>query len=79
MSNPSVSDLDKTQSQSGSPAASDNNESFGDVLSQFERSHVHTQKKDGGKGLEGTVIALSADSVYLDIGNKTEGILPIAE
>ncbi|HST78847.1 MAG TPA: S1 RNA-binding domain-containing protein, partial [Verrucomicrobiae bacterium] len=79
MSNPSVSDLDKTQSQSGSPAASDNNESFGDVLSQFERSHVHTQKKDGGKGLEGTVIALSADSVYLDIGYKTEGILPIAE
>ena len=78
MSNPSVSDPNTPQVQSGGPAASDNHESFGDVLSQFERSHVHKQK-DGGKGLEGTVITVSADSVYLDIGYKTEGILPIAE
>ena len=78
MSNPSVSDPNTPEFQSGSPATPDNNESFGDVLSQFERSHVHTHK-DGGKGLEGTVIAVSADSVYLDIGYKTEGILPVAE
>lgn len=29
--------------------------------------------------MEGTVIAVSADSAYLDIGYKTEGILPLAE
>jgi small subunit ribosomal protein S1 len=78
MSNPSVSDPNTPEVQSGSPATPDNNESFGDVLSQFERSHLQTHK-DRGKGLEGTVIAVSADSVYLDIGYKTEGILPVAE
>lgn len=79
MSNPSISDANTPEFQSSNPAASDNNESFADVLSQFERSHIQAQKKDGGKGHEGTVIAVSADSVYLDIGYKTEGILPIAE
>ncbi len=78
MSNPTVPDPNTPESQSPGQAVSKSPESFADVLSQFERSHVHTQK-DAGKGIEGTVIAVSADSVYLDIGYKTEGILPIAE
>jgi small subunit ribosomal protein S1 len=52
------------------------NESFGDLLSEFEQSHSH-KSEEGGKGLEGTVIAVSGESVFLDIGFKTEGILPL--
>ncbi|MGB9030420.1 MAG: 30S ribosomal protein S1, partial [Acidobacteriaceae bacterium] len=47
--------------------------SFGEMLSQFEESH---RKEPGAKQLEGTVISVSADAVYLDIGYKTEGVLP---
>jgi small subunit ribosomal protein S1 len=54
----------------------DPNESFDDLLSQYERSHSH--KAEEGKGREATVIAVSGESVYLDIGFKTEGILPLA-
>ncbi|MGB6610274.1 MAG: 30S ribosomal protein S1, partial [Acidobacteriaceae bacterium] len=46
--------------------------SFGEMLSQFEESH---RKEPGAKQLEGTVISVSADAVYLDIGYKTEGVL----
>jgi small subunit ribosomal protein S1 len=48
-------------------------ESFGELLSQFEQSH---RPEPGAKQLEGTVISVSADAVYLDIGYKTEGVLP---
>jgi small subunit ribosomal protein S1 len=53
-------------------------ESFGDLLSQFEQSHSH-KPEEGGKGLEGTVVAISGESVFLDIGFKIEGIIPLAE
>src|SRR5215467_11613797 len=51
-------------------------ESFGSVLSQFERSHT-TKPAEGLR--EGTVVSVSADSVFIDIGLKTEGVLPISE
>ncbi len=48
-------------------------ESFGALLSQFEQSH----KADAGaKQLEGIVVSLDAESVFLDIGYKVEGVLP---
>jgi len=46
--------------------------SFGELLSQFEQSH---KPEPGAKQLEGTVISVAADGVYLDIGYKTEGVL----
>ncbi len=52
-------------------------ESFNDVLSQFEQAHAR-KPAEGRKQLEGTVIAVTGDSVLLDIGFKTEGILPLA-
>jgi len=52
-------------------------ESFEDILLQYEQSHSR-QAEDGSKQLEGTVIAVSAESVFLDIGRKSEGILPLA-
>ncbi|HEY6309106.1 MAG TPA: 30S ribosomal protein S1 [Candidatus Angelobacter sp.] len=51
-------------------------ESFSDLLSEYEKSHSR-KPTEGAPGLQGTVIAVSADSVILDIGYKTEGILPL--
>ncbi len=53
-----------------------NADSFGDILTQFERDHS-TKKMEGSR--EGTVVSVSADSVVLDVGLKTEGILSLAE
>lgn len=53
------------------------NESFKDILSQFEQSKS-SKPQEAGKGREGTVIAVTVDSVLVDIGFKTEGILPLA-
>ena len=50
-------------------------ENFADILSDFERSHTH-KPASGARQLEGTVVSLSADQVFLDIGYKTEGVLP---
>jgi small subunit ribosomal protein S1 len=53
------------------------NESFGELLSQYEKSHS-PKGDDGRKQLEGTVVKVTVDSVLLDIGYKSEGILPLA-
>jgi small subunit ribosomal protein S1 len=52
-------------------------ESFQDILSQFEHSKLR-KPAESGQGREGTVIAVTVDSVLVDIGFKTEGILPLA-
>ena len=57
---------------------SEPNSTFGDILSQFERSHA-TPADARGEGRAGTVIAVSGDSVFVDIGMKIEGILPASE
>ena len=50
-------------------------ENFADILSQFEKSHTH-KPASGVKQIEGTIVSLSADQVFVDIGYKTEGVLP---
>jgi len=51
-------------------------ESFGSILSQFEGGH----RSKSAEGLrEGTIVSVSSDSVFIDIGFKTEGILPLSE
>jgi small subunit ribosomal protein S1 len=50
-------------------------ENFGDILSQFQKSHA--RKAADGKQLQATVIAVTAEAVFFDIGYKSEGILPI--
>src|SRR6185295_13966610 len=77
MSNPSMLGPNRaTGSESQTPNEPD--ESFGDILSQYEQTHSH-RIEEGKKGLEGTVIAITSESVFLDIGFKTEGIIPLAE
>ena len=50
-------------------------EDFGALLQAFEKSHSH-KADPGQKQLQGTVISLSAEQVFVDIGYKTEGVLP---
>ncbi len=59
------------------PAESFPAESFKDIFSEYERSHSR-KREPGAQGSEGTVIAVTADSVVLDIGFKTEGVLPLS-
>jgi small subunit ribosomal protein S1 len=67
MSNPNIPESSTTAESA---------ESFGSVLSQFERSHA-TKTAEGLR--EGTVVSVSSDSVFIDLGFKTEGVLPLSE
>src|SRR5271163_343401 len=72
MPNPGV-----PESQLTAESAAETGESFGDLLLQYDKSHSR-KSEDDGKQLVGTVIVVTGDSVFLDIGFKSEGILPLA-
>jgi small subunit ribosomal protein S1 len=57
--------------------APESTESFGDIFKQYEQSHPRNPG-DASKGREATVITITADSVILDIGFKSEGIMPLS-
>jgi small subunit ribosomal protein S1 len=78
MSNPSMLDEDRPVDPT-SLTTNEPDESFGDILSQYEQSHTHRIREEGKRGLEGTVVAITGESVFLDIGYKTEGTIPLAE
>ncbi|HXY08945.1 MAG TPA: 30S ribosomal protein S1 [Terriglobales bacterium] len=66
MSNPKIAE---------SSDRGESSESFADILSRFEQKRP--TPLEGAR--EGTVVSVSADSVLVDIGFKTEGILPLSE
>ncbi len=70
-----MSDPVTSSPQSPETQAPENSESFGDILSQFQKRQAPRQ--DGNRQLEATVIAVTAESVFFDIGFKSEGILPL--
>jgi len=73
MSN-SISSLreDDVREQEGlNPAEAES--SFGDILNQFEQTHTH--EAPGEKGVEATVVAVSDDKVFFDVGQKIEGVM----
>jgi small subunit ribosomal protein S1 len=72
MSNPT-----DPKAQPSNESAAEPQESFKDILSQYEKSHSQ-KRQEGSNAKEATVITVTADSVLLDIGFKTEGILPLA-
>jgi small subunit ribosomal protein S1 len=68
------------QDPSAGPDSQTNNEpgeSFADILSQYEQTSSHAGEER--RGFNGTVVAVTAESVLVDIGFKTEGILPLAD
>jgi len=75
MSDPNHPETPETQE---TPEAPESTESFDQLLSEYEREHARVSE-DGARQLEGTVVAVTADAVLLDIGFKSEGILPLAD
>jgi small subunit ribosomal protein S1 len=62
--------------QDEAPSMPELGENFADILSQYEQTHSH-RPETGGGGLTGTVIAVSGDQVFFDIGQKIEGVMPM--
>jgi small subunit ribosomal protein S1 len=71
MADSTTSHSDKSETQ----PVTETTQSFGDILSQFQKTHSH--KVEGGRQLEATVIAVTGEAVFFDIGFKSEGILPL--
>ena len=70
--------LDPEISNSNDPKTQsevESHESFGEILSEFQKSH--SRKTEGSRQLQGTVISVTAEAVFFDIGYKSEGILPL--
>src|ERR1700716_3350377 len=82
MSEPNTSDANTSNpgtpesTPPAEPTESSPTESFKDIFSEYEQSYSR-KSEAGNQRREGTVIALTADSVVLDIGFKTEGVLPL--
>lgn len=60
-----------TQPDFDSPEAPQTDTSFAEILSEFEQTH-HAR----GETVEGTVVSVTADGAFVDIGRKTDGFLP---
>lgn len=66
-------------SESALPQSAEPEESFADALRAFDRAHTHHAEsgaKQSAKQLEGTVVSVAPEQVFLDIGYKIEGVLP---
>src|SRR5580704_524297 len=53
-----------------SPEATSSEASFGDLLSEFEQTH-HSR----GETVEGTVVSVTPEAVFVDIGRKMDGVI----
>jgi small subunit ribosomal protein S1 len=70
MPNPSIPESDQ-------PTEIESTESFDKILQQYEQTHSR-RSTDDSRQISGTVIAVSAEQVFVDIGYKTEGVLPLS-
>ena len=77
MSNPDVSEATSTPEEISS-SESGQNESFDALFTEYERTHAR-HPEGAGKQIEGTVVAVSPEQVFIDIGFKIEGVLPLVE
>ncbi|HZD48669.1 MAG TPA: S1 RNA-binding domain-containing protein [Silvibacterium sp.] len=72
MSNPEVSETPSAAEEVTS------NESFSALFTEYERTHLH-KPEAGGQQIEGAVVSVSPEQVFVDIGFKIEGVLPVSE
>ena len=72
MSNPEVSATPSTAEEITST------ESFDALFTEYERTHAR-HPEGAGKQIEGTVVAVSSEQAFIDIGFKIEGVLPVVE
>jgi small subunit ribosomal protein S1 len=54
-------------------AAPASENSFADILSEFEQQHHGPAP---GQAIEGRVVSISSDSIFVDIGRKMDGVVP---
>ena len=60
------------------PPAEDQEYDFAALLREDSAARANAiDRTSGSKQIEATVVAVSVDTVYLDIGYKTEGVLPL--
>ncbi len=57
-------------------AAPSENNSFAEILSEFEQQHHGPAR---GEAIQGTVVSITADSVVVDIGRKLDGVVPLEQ
>jgi small subunit ribosomal protein S1 len=72
-----MSSSESPEVKPSSQESSENSESFGSIFTEYERSHAR-QSETGGRQIEGTVVAVSPEQVFVDIGFKVEGVLPLS-
>ena len=84
MSNPSTPETDlltkpapATDPDTAIDTAAEPEEDFGQLLTQFEQSRARTAGEPN-RQIAGTVVAITADAVLVDIGYKSEGTLPLS-
>src|SRR5260370_8486688 len=61
-------------SDDDSPATPETGPSFADILSEYEQGK-HKPREEGAEGRDGVVVAVATESVFIDIGLKTEGVI----
>jgi small subunit ribosomal protein S1 len=73
---PAISEALATSLDAPDPFAEDTSlaNSFGDILSEFEQTHRGGRNNEG---LEGRVVSISPESVFVDVGRKVDGLLPV--
>jgi small subunit ribosomal protein S1 len=59
-----------------SPVPTEPEEDFGDIFSAYQKTS-NRRTGDEGRQIQGTVVTVDAESVFVDIGFKSEGILPL--
>ncbi len=59
-------------SEEGQATSAEDN-SFGDILSRFEREH----RANGSEAIEGTVVSITPEFVFVGIGRKMDGLIPV--
>ncbi len=57
-------------------SASSEETNFGDILSNFESQHADAV---GGQTVIGTIVSVGPSGIYVDVGRKIEGALPLAK
>lgn len=73
LTSPAISGGSESSFDETAQPSSDQN-SFGDILSEFEHQH---QGPARGEAIPGHVVSITAESVFVDIGRKLDGVLPV--
>lgn len=77
MSNPESAEARSTPETRESSEVNEPSESFDALLKEYESAHARRPEESGAQ-IEGTVLSITSEWVFVDIGFKIEGALPIA-